>query len=144
VGSALALGQLEPDAACEQGHHERVRADALLFGSPLDLGVKVDGHSDEGLSGLSHSADDSRRVLVSALSDNRPREIAVSGGMASETELPMQSKDTGARAPDTAHKGQWSSIPRGCTGRIEDGRLLHDGDTCPIHEVSSKAGGKDQ
>lgn len=67
--SALALGQLEADASCEQGDDECVDADALVVGSPLDLGVEIGGHSDQRLRGISHSADDSRSVLVSALSD---------------------------------------------------------------------------
>src|SRR4051794_17562183 len=26
-------------------------------------------------------------------------------------------------------------VPKGCTGHIEDGRLSHNGDTCPVHET---------
>jgi hypothetical protein len=82
VYDGLLLGQLEADAAGEQGNDERVLGDTLLGGALGDLLGESPWHPYEFLGGVSDSTQNSRfRASIGAI-NNRPREIAVSGGMA--------------------------------------------------------------
>lgn len=80
----LLLRKFEAKATREQGDDQRVLRDTLLGGALGDLLGEPPWHPYEFLGGVSvsHDPQGSKPVLSSALSTNRPREIAVSGGMA--------------------------------------------------------------
>lgn len=63
---ALALRELEADAAREQGDDERVDRDALLLGAPDQLGIEVSGYANEPFRRIGHRRDDTTGDILSA------------------------------------------------------------------------------